>query len=165
VRLTAQEEYGLRCLLQMARNENGALTIREIAGREGMTTAYVAKLLGVMRRAGLVLATRGQKGGYQLARGSDKITLRDALIALGGPLYSSNFCDEHPGEKRVCVHSGDCSIRSLWAGVAWKLERLLAGIVLKDLLCSERAMGHWVEGHIDPTIGPKGVVLPTVGGR
>lgn len=154
MRLTAQEEYGLRCLLQMARNEQGALTIREIAEREGMTGAYVGKLMRILRQAGLVESTRGQKGGYRLARPSDQINLAEVLTALGGPLYTQEFCDEHTGEMKVCVHSVDCSIRSLWSGVAFRLDRLLRGIHLRDLLCSQRAMNLWVDARLQP--------LPTV---
>ena len=148
MRFTAQEEYGLRCLLQMARNEQGALTIREIADQEGLSQAYVGKLMRILRQHGLVTSTRGQKGGYVLARSSSEITLSHALQALGGPLYSSGFCLEHPGERAVCVHTVDCSLRSLLAGVAERVDKLLQGIALKDLLQSERAMGQWVEGRL-----------------
>jgi Rrf2 family iron-sulfur cluster assembly transcriptional regulator len=161
MRLTAQEEYGLRCLLQMARNEQGALTIREISEREGMSAAYVGKLLRILRQAGLVVSTRGQKGGYQLARPSEQITLAEVLTALGGPLYASDFCDHHTGERKTCVNTVDCSIRSLWAGVAFRLERLFAGVRLKDLACSERAMGHFVEQKLPETpILPRPASLP-----
>src|SRR2546425_11812681 len=75
MRFTAQEEYGLRCLLQIAREPAGSLTIPEIAEREALTSAYVAKLMSVLRKAGLVKSTRGQKGGYRLACPPDQMNL------------------------------------------------------------------------------------------
>src|SRR5215470_17874273 len=68
MRLTAQEEYGLRCLLQVARGQDTAVTTPEIAEREGLSEAHVHKLMRLLRRAGLVRSVRGRKGGYQPAR-------------------------------------------------------------------------------------------------
>ena len=92
MKFTAQEEYGLRCLLQIAREPTGSVTIPEIAKREALTPAYVAKLMRVLRRVGLVKSTRGQKGGYRLAYPPDRMNLGMVLAALGGRLYSDDFC-------------------------------------------------------------------------
>src|SRR5262245_56680853 len=146
MRFTAQEEYGLRCLLQIARAPGGALTIPEVAEREALTPAYVAKLMRVLREAGLVEATRGQKGGYRLARPPEQILIGKALAALGGRLYSRDFCERYTGTQHLCVHSVDCSIRSLWTALDAVIERALSGMTLKDMLCSEPAMETWVEG-------------------
>ena len=68
MKITAQEEYGLRCLLRLARAGDGrSLTIPEIAADEGLSVPYVAKLLAVLRQAGLIESVRGRSGGYRLA--------------------------------------------------------------------------------------------------
>ena len=59
MKLTTQEEYGLRCLLQLARKDTGSLTIPELSRREGMSPANVAKIMRLLRRAGFVRSTRG----------------------------------------------------------------------------------------------------------
>ncbi|HUL79346.1 MAG TPA: Rrf2 family transcriptional regulator, partial [Vicinamibacteria bacterium] len=69
MKLSSQEEYGLRCLLQLARAGGGAsLTIAEMSEREGISAPNVAKIMRILRRAGLVKSTRGKAGGYALAR-------------------------------------------------------------------------------------------------
>ncbi|HWW94152.1 MAG TPA: Rrf2 family transcriptional regulator, partial [Vicinamibacteria bacterium] len=69
MKLSSQEEYGLRCLLQLGREGEGrSLTIAEMSQREGISTPNVAKIMRILRRAGLVLSTRGKSGGYTLAR-------------------------------------------------------------------------------------------------
>ena len=61
MKLSSQEEYGLRCLLQLARAGEGAsLTIAEMSEREGISAPNVAKIMRILRRAGLVKSTRGQ---------------------------------------------------------------------------------------------------------
>ena len=93
MKLTTQEEYGLRCLLQLARPDvPGSLTIPELGKREGISAANVAKIMRVLRKAGFVRSTRGQSGGYALARAAEQIVVSDVIARLGGPLYDASFC-------------------------------------------------------------------------
>ena len=73
MKITAQEEYGLRCLLRLAQSESGSLTLPEVAAAEGLSVAYVAKLMAVLRHAGILDSVRGRSGGYTLARPADEI--------------------------------------------------------------------------------------------
>ena len=76
MKISAQEEYGVRCLLQIGGRGLGAsLTIPEISRAEGISSHYVAKLLRVLRRGGLVKSVRGQAGGYTLSRPLSEITV------------------------------------------------------------------------------------------
>src|SRR5467141_5454958 len=102
MRLTSQEEYGLRCLLRVARGQE-SMTTPEIAVREGLTQAHVHKLMRLLRRGGMVKSVRGRKGGYQLARPAEQINVGAALASLGDSLYSTEFCSEHRGITRTCV--------------------------------------------------------------
>jgi Rrf2 family protein len=138
MKVTAQEEYGLRCLLQLARESSGCKTIPEIAAAESLSQPYVAKLMRLLRTAGFVKSIRGQKGGYRLARPAAEISVGAALSALGGHLYSQDFCDRYPGNEHICVHDTDCSIRSLFAILEEVVQRALQGTMLTDLLCSEQ---------------------------
>ena len=144
MRLTAQEEYGLRCLLQVAREQDGSVTTPQLAEREGLTPAYVHKLMRLLRRGGLVKSVRGRNGGYQLARPADQIDLGSALLALGGSLYSTDFCRQHKGVARVCVRNGDCSIRAVWMAIDQAIQRALGKTRLSDLVRSEPEMAMWI---------------------
>lgn len=144
MKLTSQEEYGLRCLLRIARQEGG-LTLPEISEAEGLSLSYAGKLMRVLRRGGLVRSARGQTGGYALARPADKVRIGEVLALLGGRLYSPEFCDSHSGVERVCTHSVDCSIRSLWHAVQLVVDRVLDHTSLRDLMGSEQELAAWVE--------------------
>lgn len=141
MKLSAQEEYGLRCLLRIgARGDGGTLTIPEISRAEGISPEYVAKLMRILRRGGLVTSARGATGGYTLSRAAEQITAGDALTLLGGRLFESDFCERHAGAESLCTHSIDCSIRSLWQALQTAVDQVLTKTTLKDLLCSEPEM-------------------------
>ena len=144
MKLSAQEEYGLRCLLRLGRDGAGAsLTISELSQREGISAPNVAKLMRVLRRAGYVRSTRGKEGGYTLARAAEEITVGEALAVLGGRLYDPAFCARHSGVERLCTHMPDCSIRSVWRLVQGAVDQVLDRLSLRDLLCSEEQMSGW----------------------
>jgi Rrf2 family iron-sulfur cluster assembly transcriptional regulator len=144
MKLSSQEEYGLRCLLRVGREGDGAsLTIAELSRAEGISEPNVAKMMRVLRRGGFVKSTRGQSGGYALSRPADQILLGSVLAALGGRLYEPAFCDGHSGVERACTHMPDCSIRSVWRRVQRAVDEVLEKITVKDLLRSEPEMNTW----------------------
>ncbi len=142
MQLSSQEEYGLRCLLRVAQEEGAeeTVTIALIARLEGISHEYVARLMAPLKKAGLVSATRGARGGYRLSRPASEISVWDAIAALGGPFFRADFCDCHPGRKRQCVRSTDCSIRALWRRADQQLRDLFGAISLADLDQPESGM-------------------------
>jgi Rrf2 family protein len=144
--ILALEEYGLRCLLQVAlRDADGTVSAQEIAGAEGIGPEYVARIMGTLRAGGLVESTRGAGGGYRLARPAAKVSVWDAITVLGGEFFPEGFCDCHPGRRRECIHSTDCSIRALWRKTQGVLREALEHISLEDLRRDECSMVSWLE--------------------
>jgi Rrf2 family protein len=147
MKLTSHEEYGFRCLVKIGSsvgNNGGALTIPEISEAEGISQAYVAKLLRILRRGGFVKSARGNIGGYSLARPASQIVVGEVLAALGGKMFETDFCESHSGHAKVCAHSTDCSIRSLWTRVQVALDEVLGKTTLHDVLGSEKQMSGFL---------------------
>ncbi len=138
MKFSSQEEFGLRCLVQLARAAPESLTIAEMAQAQGITVANVAKILRVLRTGGLVKSTRGQAGGYTLARTSEAISMREALAVLGGRIFDSTFCERHAGIEDLCLNMGDCSIRPVLRQVQDAIDQVLSQLTLKSLVASER---------------------------
>lgn len=135
MKFSAQEEYGLRCLISLARQPDGqALTIPEISRIEGITPPHAAKILAELRRAGLVKATRGMIGGYSLAKPADQILVGDALEALGGRLFEHGFCDRYHGTHASCAHDTDCNLRALWSRLQGAIDGVVYRLTLRDLV-------------------------------
>jgi Rrf2 family protein len=140
MKLTTQEEYGLRCLVQIGRNElmsGRSLSISEISQLEGLSVANAGKFVRVLRLGSFVDSERGHAGGYRLARPAEEITIGEVIEVLGGRLFDDEFCEDHSGQVESCTHSVDCSIRSLWHHVQKTVDQLLNQITLKDMLGDE----------------------------
>lgn len=151
MKISAQEEYGLRCLLRVAHAPDlSPQTLARVAEAEGLGTDYVLKLLQRLRQAGLLATVRGARGGYRLARPAARITVWEALAPLGAPLLPEDFCDCHSGRQRDCVRLLDCSLRALWSAVDRSVRGVLEGVTLADLLRNESAMEQWLDLEVVP---------------
>jgi Rrf2 family transcriptional regulator, iron-sulfur cluster assembly transcription factor len=159
MKISAQEEYGLRCLLQLAGlRENESLTLPQIAEREGISVANAGKLMWLLNKAGFVLATRGTKGGYSLARPAGEIRLSEVIKVLDADVLNKH-CESYTGVLDACVHKGDCGIRPVIVGLHEIVENALSQITLAQLIGTESAVDatfHQIQG-IHRTIEPQRV--------
>ena len=148
MRITALDEYGLRCLLAIALKGSGAqLSIPEIAEMEGISESYVGKLLSLLRKGKLINAVRGRAGGFSLARSPENITLLEAVTTLGGPLLDPDHCSRYTGLLEKCVHFECCSVRYILGGLAESVAEFLSQTTLKDIIEADDLNNKdWQEG-------------------
>jgi Rrf2 family protein len=141
MKITAQEEYGLRILIRIAKcaDENG-LSIPQLSEAEGLTPHYMAKLTRQLRLGGFLKSTPGQKGGYILSKSSSEININQVLKTLGGALFNKEFCATHIGALNLCTNSVDCSARSLWKIIQFAVDQVLDKMTLADLCGKENAV-------------------------
>ena len=149
MKVSAREEYGLRCLLQLAQlGEGEFLTLAQIAGREGMSQANAGKVMWLLNKAGLVSSIRGTKGGYKLARAASDIRLSEVIKVLDEETVEGH-CKSYTGVLDACVHTSDCGIRSVIVNVHEVVERALSGITLAQLIGTEQKVDnilHQIQG-------------------
>jgi Rrf2 family protein len=139
VKVSKSEEYGLRLVMTLA-TDGGQLAIRELAEREGLPEATVAKVIGRLRRARLVEAVRGRRGGYTLSRPASDVTLAEVVAAFDDALVTSDFCRRMTPGEADCVRSGSCTLRPVWRGLTAVIGDFLSRITVADLI-SGNAVG------------------------
>jgi Rrf2 family transcriptional regulator, iron-sulfur cluster assembly transcription factor len=139
MKITAQEEYGLRILIRIAGcSDKAGLSIPQLSETEGLSSHYVAKLTRVLRMGNFINSTPGLKGGYVLAKPAKEIGIKQVLKVLGGVLFDDDFCGTHAGSLKLCTNSVDCSARSLWQMIQFTVDQLLDKITLHELASPER---------------------------
>ena len=139
MKITAQEEYGLRILIRIAGcKDKSGMSIPQLSEAEGLSSHYVAKLTRILRMEGFINSTPGLKGGYVLAREPKEINIKYVLTSLGGELFDNEFCNAHSGVLKLCTNSVDCSARSLWTMIQLTIDQLLDKVTLADLVNTEQ---------------------------
>jgi Rrf2 family iron-sulfur cluster assembly transcriptional regulator len=138
MKISAQEEYGLRCLLQLARaDEQGeSLTLAQIARLEGISVANAGKLMWILNKAGFVQSQRGTKGGYRLSRPASEVHLNEVISVLDDERMETH-CKTYTGVLASCVHTGDCGIRPVIVELHQIVDNALSEITLSQLLGTE----------------------------
>jgi Rrf2 family protein len=163
VRITTLAEYGVICALHLARRTSeGPITGREIAEVERLPADYVEQILLRLRRAGLVRSTRGARGGYQLARPADRITVRDVIAAAEHSTFEVH-CTSHPVEEERCSSAHNCSIRPVWMLLQRRIDDVLDSVRLSDLLLQESEVRERV-GLSGAADAGRRLALPVLGG-
>jgi Rrf2 family protein len=137
VRINTLAEYGVICALHLARRvSEGPITVREIAEVERLPAEYVEQILLRLRRAEIVKSTRGAHGGYKLGRTAETISIRNVIEASESTTFDLH-CVTHPVEEERCSSSHNCSIRPVWMLLQQKIDAVLEGVHLSDLLAEE----------------------------
>jgi Rrf2 family protein len=103
---------------------------------EQLPPDYVEQILLRMRRAGLVRSTRGAHGGYELARDPAEVSMRAVIEASEASTFDLH-CVTHPVGEERCSSSHTCSIRPVWMLLQKKIDDVLEGVHLSDLLHDE----------------------------
>jgi len=131
MKISTRAEYGVRLLVALARaEESGPVSLATVSRVEKLPHAYLEQLVRDLRRAGLVTATRGQAGGYRLARPARQISLVDAIRALDGPVLAMPCAGEENLE--VCDRPQDCSVHDVFQRVHESLTGTLGATTLAE---------------------------------
>jgi Rrf2 family protein len=135
MRLSSNEEYGLRCMLaiEKAYREGRTLTIHEISEMESIPEHTIAKILRELRIGGFLKSERGHTGGYTLAKPPEKISLNKLLETLGGKLFDEHSCDKFHNDAEKCSKLRNCNVRALWLKIQFAIDNVLKGMTLADL--------------------------------
>ena len=131
MKLTTKGRYAVTAMLDLAlRYEQGAVTLSDIARRQGISLSYLEQLFAKLRRSGLVDSVRGPGGGYNLALKPAKISIAEIVIAINENI-DATLCK---GEKNCSGGEERCLTHYLWEDLSERIREFLDGITLADLV-------------------------------
>ena len=131
MRLTARSEYGLLAMIDLACSTGDhPVSAREISERQSIPAKFLEQLLVDLRRAELVTAVRGAKGGFRLTKSADEVTVLEIVEALEGPV-TSTVCD---GDRSAnCGKSHACAASRVWESVTEAVKAVFDSTTLGEL--------------------------------
>jgi Rrf2 family protein len=105
-------DYALRAVIHLANEEASAkpCSVGEIASRERIPRQFLEKIIQDLIHKGLVSSRRGPRGGYVLGRAAEKVTFRDVIEAVEGPISLNACVGDHPS----CFLIGTCGMERVW---------------------------------------------------
>lgn len=142
---SAKAEYGVRLMVALARQAgDGPVSLKAIAEGEDLPLSYLEHVVARLRKAGLVVSSRGAHGGYAVARPAADISMDEVVLALEGVIAPMECFVTLAPERVACSHAGDgnasCSTRLLWMRVQGGVTRALQSTTLAELVAfSERS--------------------------
>ena len=137
--ISTKGRYGLRILLDVAlHGKQGPVALRDISRRQQISQKYLWQVINPLKLAGLLRATRGAHGGYVLSKSPTRISIRDIVEILEGPV-SVVGCVQAPG---TCDRSATCTARDAWVEVEAKIKESMDGITLQYLIDRQAAQEH-----------------------
>jgi Rrf2 family transcriptional regulator, nitric oxide-sensitive transcriptional repressor len=117
----------LRALLVIAREKPGSvIPPRTIAANLNESPAYMAKVLRLLVKAGILRAERGTKGGVFLNRPTSEISMLAIVQACQGAIVGG-YCQEIPDLRSTCsFHRAAVELEQAVAQVLsrWNLAHL-----------------------------------------
>jgi Rrf2 family protein len=130
MQLSTKGRYAVVAMVELAKhNAASSLPLSTIAERQQISTAYLEQLFMKLRRAGLVHALRGPKGGYRLARRPADITISEIMTAA-----DEQMCVKRCSPEDYCLGSKQCSAHDLWCSLQSYLADFLENVTLQDIL-------------------------------
>src|SRR5262249_54863373 len=142
MKLSTKTRYGVRAVFDIAYHNAGRPTqARDIARRQEVPLRYLEQIFQELRRANLVEAKRGPRGGYFLARAPEAITLGDVVRAVQGPieLVAPDDVDDSGAHPRA--NASKLVPASIWKELALKIRACFDGVTIKDLCQRGEALG------------------------
>ena len=131
MRLSTRARYGTRFLLDLALHYGqGPIALKDIAERQEISSQYLQHIIMPLVVSGMLLSTRGAKGGVLLARRPQEIKLSEVIMILEGPTAPVD-CVSNPA---ICARSGSCVTRDVWCAVKRAMDGILESITLRDLV-------------------------------
>lgn len=130
MKISTKGRYGLRALLDMAAHADDTSTLANIAERQGVSLGYLEQIFSTLRKAGIVIGTKGPQGGYALAHPANRLQVQQILDVLEGDLFTitDDPADTGDGTAMQAV------IRTkVWDRITGAAAEALAGLTLGDL--------------------------------
>jgi Rrf2 family protein len=128
-------------MVQLGRHfGRGPASLAEIAAEEDLPRPYLEQLAMGLRDAGLVISTRGARGGYQLSRPPADIPMTEVLRALEGPIAPMVCASEDPEHATLCDRTSRCTVNVLWVRIRDAIAGALDQMTLADLVPPRSAL-------------------------
>lgn len=136
MKISTKSRYALRMLLDLAEHENeGFIALKDIAQRQNISKKYLEQIIPILNSSNTLQASRGNQGGYKLAKPPKEYTVGDILRITEGSISVISCLDTTPN---ACDNIENCMTLDVWKGLNDVIKEYLDSITLEDILDKQR---------------------------
>ncbi|OQZ03603.1 MAG: transcriptional regulator [Candidatus Brocadia sp. UTAMX1] len=147
MKLSKKSDYALRAIIYLSMHYNeGAIQIREISANEKVPQKFLENILLVLRKAGILNSKIGLKGGYELARSPDLITLGEVIRALDGAIAPVDCVSKI--SYKPCSEEVTCVIRGVMLDIRNAITDVLDRMTFADMCSRVRGSREKEENNV-----------------
>jgi Rrf2 family protein len=141
MKLSTQSRYGVRAVVDIAYNAEGAeAQVKDISRRQGISPRYLEQIFQKLKRAGILGSKRGPGGGYSLAKKPEEITVWEVVRTTEGHLDPVPCINPKSGDRH-CERADKCVTRVIWTEAGDRLKAYLDSVTIRDLCEMAQKMG------------------------
>lgn len=135
MRLTTKGRYAVTAMLDLAiHQDEGLITLSDIAERQGISLSYLEQLFSRLRKNNLVSSMRGPGGGYTLSTDAANIHVTQIIVAVDESVDTTRC-----GGAANCQDNKQCLTHDLWHNLSDHIRQYLSEISLQDLIDNRSA--------------------------
>lgn len=130
MKISTKGRYSLNVMIDLALNqeEGKYISIKDISERQGISIKYLEKLVSVLNKAGYIQSSRGNNGGYKLAKEPKEYKVGEILRIAEGSLKPLDCIDQECGRREKC------RTYTFWQGLDKVIEEYVDSKTLEDLI-------------------------------
>lgn len=131
MKISARARYGLAAIISMAekQNKDECITIISLSEKLNISKIYLEQVFALLKRGGIVISTKGARGGYCLSRPASEITLYDLLSSMESSLFEKT--EKTVGESDPCLES--CMQETIFCILDDSVKDKLSNITVEDI--------------------------------
>jgi Rrf2 family protein len=106
MRVSRSTGYALLAVGYIAKHQgDGVVLSQDISRQYDIPLEYLLKILQQLVRANVLRSKRGPRGGFSLAKSTNKITMLEIIEAVDGPLTGELSLTDHAGHDPYGVRA------------------------------------------------------------
>ena len=132
MKLSTKSRYAITAMIDLAQNQDGAVSLKDISDRQSISLSYLEQLFCKLKNFKVVTSRRGPGGGYVLNKKSSEISLHEIITAV-----EENMDQTQCGGSMNCNKEKPCTTHNVWTGLNKIISDYMKNITIEDVISNQ----------------------------
>ena len=132
MQLTSTTDYAIRIVCYLAAQRQ-MISTSELSQELSVPSSYIPKITKKLKQAGIIKACEGIKGGYQIAKQPENISLRDVISCTESTMAISRCLEKEGGCSKNYIAC--CKVHQILLDLQNIYNNRLESVKISDIIC------------------------------